>query len=69
MKKNKTYIIAEVAQAHDGSLGMAHSYIDSLKNTGIDALKFQMHYADYESSIHEKFRTKFSYQDSSRFDY
>lgn len=69
MKKNKTYIIAEVAQAHDGSLGMAHSYIDSLKNTGVDALKFQMHYADYESSIHEKFRTKFSYQDKSRFDY
>ena len=45
MKKNKTYIIAEVAQAHDGSLGMAHSYIDSLKN--IIVLKFQMHYADY----------------------
>ena len=69
MKKNKTYIIAEIAQAHDGSLGMVHSYIDSLKNIGINAIKFQMHYAEYESSIHEKFRTKFSYQDETRFDY
>ena len=68
-KKNKTYIIAEIAQAHDGSLGMVHSYIDALKTTGVDAIKFQMHFAKYESSIFEKFRTNFSYQDKSRYDY
>ena len=62
-------IIAEIAQAHDGSLGMAHSYIDALAKTGVDAVKFQTHIADAESSIYEPFRVKFSQQDQTRFDY
>ncbi|GAB1855728.1 N,N'-diacetyllegionaminate synthase [Flavobacteriaceae bacterium MHTCC 0001] len=62
-------LIAEIAQAHDGSLGMAHSYIDALAKTGIDAIKFQTHIADAESSIFEAFRVKFSKQDETRFDY
>lgn len=62
-------IIAEIAQAHDGSLGTAHAYLDALKDTGIDAVKFQTHIANAESSIHEPFRVKFSRQDSTRFDY
>jgi N,N'-diacetyllegionaminate synthase len=62
-------IIAEIAQAHDGSLGIAHSYIDALAKTGVDAVKFQTHIADAESSEEEKFRVPFSYQDSSRFEY
>ena len=65
----KRYIIAEIAQAHDGSLGMAHSYIDALKSTGVNAVKFQTHIANAESSIHEPFRIKFSKQDFTRFDY
>ena len=36
--------IAEIGQAHDGSLGMAHSYIDALADTGIHAVKFQTHF-------------------------
>lgn len=48
-------IIAELAQAHEGSLGIAHSYIDALAETGVDAIKFQTHIADAESSIHEPF--------------
>ncbi len=63
------YIIAEIGQAHDGSLGMAHSYIDALADTGVDAVKFQMHIASAESSVHEPFRVKFSYEDDTRFDY
>ena len=35
------YIIAEIAQAHEGSLGLAHSYIDAIANTGVNAIKFQ----------------------------
>lgn len=62
-------IIAEIAQAHDGSLGTAHAYLDALKDTGIDAVKFQTHIAHAESSIHEPFRVKFSRQDSTRFEY
>jgi N,N'-diacetyllegionaminate synthase len=62
-------IIAEVAQAHDGSLGILHSYIDALATTGVTTVKFQMHIAEAESSIHEPFRVKFSYEDNTRFDY
>ena len=63
------YIIAEIGQAHEGSLGMAHSYIDALASTGVDAVKFQMHIAEAESSAFEPFRVKFSYEDETRFDY
>jgi len=46
MKLNKTFIIAEVGQAHDGSLGILHSYIDAIAKTGVDAIKFQTHIAE-----------------------
>ena len=63
------YIIAEIAQAHDGSLGMVHAYIDAVAKTGCDAIKFQTHIAAAESSIHEPFRVQFSKQDKTRFEY
>lgn len=66
---NTIYYIAEIGQAHDGSLGILHSYIDALAHTGVSAVKFQMHIAEAESSIHEPFRVKFSYEDATRFDY
>jgi N,N'-diacetyllegionaminate synthase len=62
-------IIAEIAQAHDGSLGLAHSYIDALVGSGVDTIKFQMHLAAAESSSFEQFRVNFSYEDATRFDY
>jgi N,N'-diacetyllegionaminate synthase len=62
-------IIAEIAQAHDGSLGLLHSYIDAVSKTGVDAIKFQTHIAEAESSEHEPFRVKFSLEDKTRFDY
>ncbi len=62
-------IIAEIAQAHEGSLGLALSYIDALAETGVDAVKFQVHIAEAESSEFEKFRVKFSEEDKTRFDY
>ena len=68
-KNNNIRTIAEIGQAHDGSIGMAHSYIDSLKNIGVSAVKFQIHIADAESSKKESFRKKFSYKDKTRFDY
>ncbi|MCH4821577.1 N-acetylneuraminate synthase family protein [Gramella lutea] len=63
------FIIAEIGQAHEGSLGMALAYIKALANTGINAIKFQVHIAEAESSVHEPFRIKFSKQDKTRFDY
>ena len=62
-------IIAEIGQAHEGSIGIAHSYIDALAETGVDVIKFQTHFADAESSHAEPFRVKFSYEDKTRFDY
>lgn len=62
-------MIAEIAQAHDGSLGIAHSYIDALADVGVDAIKFQTHIAEAESSSFEPFRVKFSYEDETRYDY
>jgi N,N'-diacetyllegionaminate synthase len=62
-------IIAEIAQAHDGSLGSAHAYIDALAATGVDAIKFQTHIAEAESSVYEPFRVKFSKQDVTRMAY
>ena len=68
-KESSPYIIAEIGQAHDGSLGILYSYIDALAGTGVDAVKFQMHIAEAESSAHEPFRVKFSLEDQTRFDY
>ena len=62
-------IVAEVAQAHDGSLGMAHAFIDAVARAGADAVKFQTHLAAAESSPAEPWRVKFSYQDATRFEY
>ncbi|MBW2937711.1 N-acetylneuraminate synthase family protein [Aureisphaera sp. CAU 1614] len=61
--------IAEIGQAHDGSLGMLHAYIDAVAKIGATAIKFQTHIAEAESSIHEPFRVHFSKQDKTRFDY
>lgn len=62
-------IIAEVAQAHDGSLGLAHSHIDAAARAGADAVKFQTHIAEAESTPGEPWRTRFSPQDETRFGY
>ncbi len=65
----RTLIVAEVAQAHDGSLGTAHAYIDAAADAGADAVKFQTHLAHAESTTDEPWRVRFSLQDETRFDY
>jgi N,N'-diacetyllegionaminate synthase len=62
-------IIGEVAQAHDGSLGLAHAFIDAIADAGADAVKFQTHIAAAESTPGEPWRVKFSKQDATRYDY
>ena len=69
MINKRVILIAEIGQAHDGSLGIAHSFIDALKNIDIDIIKFQTHIAKAESSEFEPFRINFSYEDNTRFDY
>lgn len=67
--KREIFCIAEIGQAHDGSLGILHSYIDAISKTGVNAIKFQTHIAEAESSQEEPFRVNFSYEDKTRFDY
>ena len=63
------FVIGEVAQTHDGSLGVAHAFIDAIANAGADAVKLQTHIAAAESTPAEPWRVKFSRQDTTRFDY
>lgn len=65
----ESFIVAEIAQGHDGSLGMCHAYIDALADVGVDAVKFQTHIAAAESTLDEPFRVRFSAQDSTRYQY
>jgi N,N'-diacetyllegionaminate synthase len=62
-------IVGEVAQAHDGSLGLAHAFVDAIASAGADAVKVQTHIADAESTPGEPWRVRFSPQDATRFDY
>jgi N-acetylneuraminate synthase len=66
---NPCLIVAEVAQAHDGSLNMAHAFIDAIADSRADAVKFQTHIAAAESTATEPWRVKFSLQDATRYDY
>jgi N,N'-diacetyllegionaminate synthase len=50
-------IIHEIAQAHDISVGLLHSYTDALASTRVDAIKFQTHIAEPERSEHETSRS------------
>ncbi len=63
------FIVAEIAQAHDGSLGTAHAYVDVAAEVGADAVKFQTHIASEESTRDEPWRVKFSPQDATRYEY
>ena len=65
----RVQIIAEVAQAHDGSLGGAHAFIDAVAKAGADVVKFQTHIAAAESTPHEPWRVRFSPKDETRYEY
>jgi N,N'-diacetyllegionaminate synthase len=69
MMPRSCLIIADVAQAHDGSLGTAHAFVDAVARTGADAIKFQMHIAEAESTPGEPWRVRFSPQDETRYEY
>ncbi|MGA2866106.1 MAG: N-acetylneuraminate synthase family protein [Verrucomicrobiota bacterium] len=62
-------VVGEVAQAHDGSVGMAHAFIHAIANAGADAVKFQTHVAAAESAAGQPRRVMSGGQDESRYQY
>lgn len=69
LASGRPLVIGEVGQAHDGSLGTAHAFIDAIADAGADAVKFQTHIAAAESTPGEPWRVRFSQQDESRYEY
>ncbi len=63
------FVIAEVAQSHDGSLGQAMAFVEVAAECGVQAVKFQTHIAAAESTPREPWRIPFSCQDASRYNY
>ena len=59
-------IVAEIGNAHEGSLGMALAYIDAVADAGADAVKFQCHDGDPVSEFRPG---TFFPQDATRQDY
>jgi sialic acid synthase SpsE len=45
----KTYIIAEIGNTHEGSIGLAKQFIKVAANCGVDAVKMQTHIFEAES--------------------
>lgn len=62
-------IVAEIGLAHEGSLGTALAMSKAAIKAGAQIIKFQVHHSDEESSNAEIFRTNFSRQDLTRWDY
>jgi N,N'-diacetyllegionaminate synthase len=62
-------IIVEIGNSHEGSLGVAKSFVLMAKKSGARTVKFQMHIAEEEGTPDEPFRTNFSEQDLTRQDY
>ena len=65
----KIEVIAEIAQSHGGSLEKAKKMILLCKKAGADYVKFQAHYAKYESTFNEPFRKGYKFKENSRYDY
>ncbi len=69
LTKKKTLIIAEVGLAHNGNLKTAFRFVKSAKKAGADIIKFQTHYAEFESTYDEPFRVAISKKYKNRYDY
>jgi len=65
----KKIIVAEVGLSYYGKLDNALKLIDKVSNSGADAIKFQTHYADSESTVQEKFRKGHKFRFKTRYDY
>ncbi len=65
----KPLIVAEIGLTHDGNINKAFKLIRLSKKAGADIVKFQTHFAKFESTYDEPFRVKISNKFKSRYDY
>ena len=65
----KKIIVAEVGLSYYGKLDIALELIDKVSDSGADAIKFQTHYADSESTVQEKFRKGHKFRFKTRYNY
>ena len=56
--KKKPFIIAEIGQSHHGNFAKLRNIVKLVGSTKVDAIKFQTHFSDYESTLDEPFRSK-----------
>jgi N,N'-diacetyllegionaminate synthase len=64
---NKIYIIAEIGNTHEGSLGLAKKFIKVASECGVDAVKMQTHMFEAESLLNAPNPTYFT--DETRGEY
>lgn len=58
-QESPVYVIAEVANTHEGSLETARKMVDAVAGSGVDAVKFQLHFPAAEMiHSHPKFVTQ-----------
>ncbi len=69
LKFHKPLIIAEIGLSHNGNLKKALKLIHLSKKNGADIVKFQTHFAEFESTFDEPFRIKVSNKYKNRYDY
>ena len=62
--KNSIYIIAEIGNSHEGSVGLAKKFIETVKECGANAVKFQTHLFEFESI--KDAPTPYYFKDESR---
>ena len=62
-------LLAEIGQAHEGSLSIALGMIDTIKESGFDGVKFQVHDPETESTLDEAFRPGSGIRDNNRLEY
>ena len=65
----KPLIVAEIGLTHDGNINKAINLIKLSKKAGADIVKFQTHFAEFESTYDEPFRVKISNKFKNRYDY
>lgn len=62
-------MLAEIGQAHEGSMSIAMSLMELAALSGADGAKVQVHLPQFESTLDEPFRTNPETGDSSRYAY